>query len=62
MLWFRRESYIIEEKKRKYVFVIALDNLRKDEVGKKINGVELTPNLNKFLRDSVYLKNTYAQS
>jgi len=53
---------IIEEKKRKYVFVIALDNLRKDEIGKKVNGVELTPNLNKFLRDSVYLKNTYAQS
>lgn len=53
---------IIKEKKRKYVFVIAIDNLRKDEVGKKVNGVELTPNLNKLLRDSVYLKNTYAQS
>jgi len=47
---------------RKYVFVIALDNLRYDRIGRQVNGVDLTPNLNKFMKDSVSFKNGYSQS
>ena len=53
---------IIDQGKREYVFVIALDNLRYDRLGRTVNGVLLTPNLNRFKTDSVSFKNGYSQS
>jgi len=53
---------IIEPDERKYVFVIALDNLRYDRIGRVVNGVDLTPNLNGLKKDSVNFINGYSQS
>jgi arylsulfatase A-like enzyme len=51
-----------EKKKGKYILFIAVDTFRGDQVGKRINGQPLTPNIDRFLKDSVYLENTYAQT
>lgn len=48
--------------KKRYIFVIALDNLRFDRIGKVVNGIRLTPNLNRFEEDSVSFTNGYSQS
>ncbi len=53
---------IIEPDERQYVFVIALDNLRFDRIGRRVNGVDLTPNLISFIKDSVSFINGYSQS
>ncbi len=52
---------LIEKKHRKYVFITALDTLRWDKIGGKVRGIELTPNLNRFKRDSVIFDNAFAQ-
>jgi choline-sulfatase len=53
---------LIEKKKRKYVFIIALDTLRWDKVGRKVKGVALTPNLDHFKEDAAVFANAFAQS
>ncbi|MEN8222134.1 MAG: sulfatase-like hydrolase/transferase [Acidobacteriota bacterium] len=53
---------INDPKKKNYIFVIGLDNLRFDKIGKKVNGVEITPNLNRLMEDSVTFTNGYSQS
>lgn len=53
---------IIERSERKYVFVIALDTLRADRIGKFRNGVMLTPNISKLKKNCVNFPNTFAQS
>lgn len=52
---------LIEQKERKYVFVIALDTLRWDKIGQKVNGIDLTPNLNRFKQDAPVFENAFAQ-
>jgi arylsulfatase A-like enzyme len=53
---------VINKKKRKYVFAIALDTLRFDSIGTKRNGVSLTPAIDALKKDSVFFANTYTQS
>ncbi len=53
---------IIDPGKRTYVFVIALDTLRSDRTGKKMRGVRIMPNIDKFISDSVNFTNTFSQS
>lgn len=47
---------------RRNIFFIALDTLRADQIGLKVNNRSLTPNIDEFLKDSVNFKNTYAQT
>jgi len=55
--------YTIKKRsERRYVFVIALDTLRSDMIGRIRNGVKLTPNISKLKKDSVVFSNTFAQS
>ncbi len=55
-----------ENKDKKYIFVIALDTLRHDKIGKTSGPlnkkVDLTPNLDGFKKDAVVFNHTYAQS
>ncbi|MEN8154100.1 MAG: sulfatase [Acidobacteriota bacterium] len=53
---------IKEESERNFIFVIALDTLKAGKVGTSRNGVELTPNIEKFRKDCVDFKNSFAQS
>ncbi|MCP5046071.1 MAG: sulfatase-like hydrolase/transferase [bacterium] len=46
----------------KHIFFIAVDTFRGDLIGKKVDGQSLTPNMERFTRDSVYLERTYAQT
>jgi arylsulfatase A-like enzyme len=48
--------------KATYVFIVAPDNLRNDRIGKRRNGVELTPWLNRFITRSVLFRNCVSQS
>jgi len=48
--------------KRDYVFLIAADTLRGDAVGARVNGRPLTPNIDRFRRDSVDFSRCYSQS
>jgi arylsulfatase A-like enzyme len=48
--------------KREYVFLIAPDTFRSDVIGAERHGVKLTPNIDKFIQDSVCFPNTFAQS
>lgn len=52
---------LIENPKRKFVFVIGLDTKRWDKIGQVVNGVALTPHLNRFRQDSVTFENAIAQ-
>lgn len=48
--------------KRKNIIFIALDTLRGDQIGVHLGDQSLTPNINRFIEDSVYFKNAYAQT
>lgn len=45
--------------KGKNVIVIQMESLQNFVVGKKVNGFEVTPNLNKFLSESHYFANNF---
>jgi choline-sulfatase len=47
---------------RKHIIFIGVDTLRGDQIGKKAGNLSLTPHMEQFIRDSVYLENTYAQT
>lgn len=47
---------------RKNIIFIALDTLRADQVGPGADGVSITPNIDRFIKDSVYFKNAYSQT
>jgi choline-sulfatase len=53
---------ILDKPERKFVFVIGLDTERWDKIGRVVNGVELTPHLNRFKHDSVTFEHAFAQS
>ena len=48
--------------KGKHIFFIAVDTLRGDQIGMKVNNRSITPNMDRFTGDAVYLQNTYAQT
>jgi len=45
----------------RHVFVIQVESLQGFVLNKKVNGQEITPNLNALLRDSTYFDNVYQQ-
>ena len=47
--------------KNRHVFVIQVESLQGFVVNEKINGQEITPNLNALLQDSAYLNHVYQQ-
>lgn len=53
---------IKEERKRDYIFLIGVDTLRADPIGSMVNGRPLTPNIDRFKRDSVDFARCYSQS
>ena len=48
--------------KRKHIFFIAVDTLRGDQIGMKVNNRSITPNMDQFTGDAVYLENANAQT
>ena len=48
--------------KGKNLIVIQVESLQQFVVGLKIKGVEVTPNLNKFIKHSVYFSRIYSQT
>lgn len=53
---------IKEEQKRDYIFLIGVDTFRADQIGLQINGRSLTPNIDRFKRDSVDFAHCFSQS
>ncbi len=49
-------------RERRNIIFIALDTLRSDQIGAHVGGVSLTPNIDGFIKDSVYFKNACAQT
>jgi len=49
-------------KGRRNIIFIALDTLRGDQIGARVHGLSLTPNIDRFIKDSVYFKNACAQT
>ena len=47
--------------KNRHVFVIQVESLQGFVINKKVNGQEITPNLNALLKDSTYFDNVYQQ-
>ncbi|MBO0586282.1 LTA synthase family protein [Sporosarcina sp. E16_8] len=47
--------------KDRHVFVIQVESLQGFVINKKVNGQEITPNLNALLKDSMYFDNVYQQ-
>ncbi len=45
-----------------YIILIGVDTLRGDMVGRQINGKSLTPNIDAFIQDSVYMDRAYSQT
>jgi len=46
----------------KHVYFIGIDTFRGDQVGKVLKGKPLTPNIDAFIKDSLYLKHTFSQT
>lgn len=46
----------------KNLIIIQVESLQDFVVGLKVGGAEVTPNINKFLRESVYFAETYSQT
>lgn len=47
--------------KDKNVIILQLESLNEYVIGKKVNGKEITPNLNKFFNENIYCSNMYNQ-
>ncbi|MEH7274941.1 LTA synthase family protein [Neobacillus vireti] len=45
----------------RHVFIIQVESLQEFTINQKINGQEITPNLNALLKDSAYFNNVYQQ-
>ena len=56
------ESIYKGSMKGKNVIILQLESLQEFVVNKKINGKEITPNLNKFINENIELSNMYMQS
>jgi lipoteichoic acid synthase len=47
--------------KNRHVFIIQVESLQEFTINKRINGQEITPNLNRLLKESAYFDNVYQQ-
>ncbi|MEH7490617.1 LTA synthase family protein [Neobacillus niacini] len=47
--------------KNRHVFIIQVESLQEFTINQKINGQEITPNLNALLKESAYFDNVYQQ-
>lgn len=47
--------------KDKNLIIVQMEAMQQFVIGKKINGKEITPNLNKFIKESLYFNNIYYQ-
>lgn len=47
--------------KNSNVIILQLESLNEYIIGKKVNGKEITPNLNKFFKNNIYCSNMYNQ-
>jgi choline-sulfatase len=57
------KKYLDKEiSKRKHIILIGVDTLRGDYVGKKVGNQSLTPHLDQFKKDAVYMENAYAST
>ena len=52
----------LNEGKNKNVIIIQAEALQSFVIGQKINGKEVTPNLNSLIKKSMYFKNSYHQT
>lgn len=65
--WFKDNKESIENSSLKGVFkdkniiFLQIESLENFVVGEKVNGQEITPNLNKMLKNSLYFSNIYEQ-
>lgn len=50
-----------KEDNRKNLIIIQVESLQQFVIGKTYNGKEITPNLNKLIKDSAYFSNCYYQ-
>ena len=48
--------------KGKDIYILQLESFQNFVINKKINGKEITPNLNKFAKENVYFSNFHSQS
>ncbi|MDR3601794.1 MAG: LTA synthase family protein [Desulfosporosinus sp.] len=48
--------------KGKNLIVLQVESLQQFVIGKTINGIEITPNLNRFLQQSLYFENYYGET
>lgn len=55
------KSSLTGKYKGKNIIVIQVESLQEFVIGKSLNGNEITPNLNKFIKDSLYFENCYSQ-
>ena len=56
------ESYYDGILEGKNIIIVQLESIQEFVVDKKINGKEITPNLNKFLRENIEFSNMHMQS
>lgn len=65
--WFQDKKEVLPDNEYKGLFagknliLIQVESLETFVVGKKVNGQEITPNLNKLLPESLYFSNIYEQ-
>lgn len=66
--WFNNNKENLQDNKYKSMFegknviAIQVESLENFVIGKKVNGQEITPNLNKILSNSLYFDNIYEQN
>lgn len=53
---------IKKTQEQKYVFLVGVDTLRADAIGSRVNGLPLTPNIDRFKADAVDFARCYSQS
>jgi len=68
-LWFKEKKALISDSpeyhglgKGKNLMVVQVEALQGFVIGKKINGMEITPNLNGLIEKSIYFKNYYCET
>ncbi|SHI89662.1 LTA synthase family protein [Lutispora thermophila] len=68
-LWFKEKKDSLEHNPRffgtgkgKNVIVVQVEALQGFVIGKKINGMDITPNLNKLIERSIYFNNYYCET
>lgn len=57
-----RDSHMFGAARGKNLIVVQVESLQNFVVGLKLNGREVTPNINKFLKESVYFSRNYSQT